>query len=208
MLLPRTCPLCHRPGAAPCDECASALEGAPNLPAPAGVDVCHALLAYEGDGRELVARLKYRNARTTVRWLVAQMAVLVDRHTVDVVTWVPTTNARRRRARLRSGAIAGEGSGATIVPTMSSFARTCARSAADRTHGNRAPRRSCIVDPRQRLSARATTRLARRRCRDDGLDDHGRGTNTQSGRCRSNRRRCRGTNTAQAGAHESRHQRR
>jgi ComF family protein len=95
MLLPRTCPLCHRPGAAPCDECASTLEAAPNLPAPAGVDVCRAVLAYDGDGRELVARLKYRNARTTMRWLVAQMSVLVDRHAVDVVTWVPTTKARR-----------------------------------------------------------------------------------------------------------------
>src|SRR5690348_2818504 len=96
MLLPRTCPLCHTPGPAPCDECAATLDPAPNLPPPSGVDVCRAVLAYEGAGRELVARLKYRNARTTLRWLAFQMAMLVDARDVDVVTWVPTTVVRRR----------------------------------------------------------------------------------------------------------------
>ena len=71
------------------------LDAAPSLPSPVGVDLCHAVLAYEGLGRELVARLKYRNARTTLRWLVLQMAMLVDPHGVDIVTWVPTTTARR-----------------------------------------------------------------------------------------------------------------
>jgi ComF family protein len=54
-------------------------------------------LAYEGAGRELVARLKYRNARGTIRWLAARMAALVDPGEVDVVTWVPTTADRRRQ---------------------------------------------------------------------------------------------------------------
>jgi ComF family protein len=67
------------------------------MPAPAGVDVCRAALAYEGDGRELVARLKYRNARTTLTWLAGEMAMLVDRSEIDAVTWVPTTAARRRQ---------------------------------------------------------------------------------------------------------------
>src|SRR5262249_13543840 len=95
MLLPRTCPLCHQPGRAPCDECASMLERAPNVPAPVGVDACYAVLAYEGWGRELVAKLKYRNARTSLQWLVLQMATLLDPNSVEVVTWVPTTTARR-----------------------------------------------------------------------------------------------------------------
>jgi predicted amidophosphoribosyltransferase len=43
----------------------------------------------------LVARLKYRNARSTVRWLAFQMAALVDARDIDVVTWVPTTAGRR-----------------------------------------------------------------------------------------------------------------
>jgi ComF family protein len=71
------------------------LERAPNVPAPVGVDVCHAVLAYEGWGRELVARLKYRNARTSLQWLVQQMASLLDPRGVEVVTWVPTTAIRR-----------------------------------------------------------------------------------------------------------------
>jgi predicted amidophosphoribosyltransferase len=54
-------------------------------------------LAYDGAGRDLVARLKYRNARSTVRWLAARMSALVDPCDVDLVTWVPTTADRRRR---------------------------------------------------------------------------------------------------------------
>jgi ComF family protein len=73
------------------------LEPAPALAAPIGVDRCVAVLAYEGAGRELVVRLKYRNARSTIRWLAARMAALVDPRAVDVVTWVPTTADRRRR---------------------------------------------------------------------------------------------------------------
>jgi predicted amidophosphoribosyltransferase len=47
-------------------------------------------------GRELVARLKYRNARSSLRWLGSAMASLVDPGSIDVVTWAPTTAARRR----------------------------------------------------------------------------------------------------------------
>src|SRR3712207_7831548 len=45
----------------------------------------------------LVARLKYRNARASLAWLARAMAALVDRRGTDVVTWVPTTPARRRQ---------------------------------------------------------------------------------------------------------------
>jgi predicted amidophosphoribosyltransferase len=54
-----------------------------------------ALLAYEDAGRDLIARLKYRNARSSVRWLVVLMASLVRTLRVDVVTWMPTTSTRR-----------------------------------------------------------------------------------------------------------------
>jgi ComF family protein len=96
MLLPPTCPICNRQGSAPCDTCRAALRPAPPAPAPLWVDVCIALLAYEGAGRELLARLKYRNARSALGWLAAQLAVAVHGTQVDVVTWVPTTTARRR----------------------------------------------------------------------------------------------------------------
>ena len=55
------------------------------------------MLAYEGVGRELVARLKYRNARSAVPFLVGAMAAATGREVVDLVTWVPTTPERRRR---------------------------------------------------------------------------------------------------------------
>ena len=64
---------------------------------PTGVDACSAVLDYAGAGRELVARLKYRNARSSLAWLADQLAAVAARSgTVDVVTWVPTTAARRR----------------------------------------------------------------------------------------------------------------
>ncbi|MEY2451838.1 MAG: hypothetical protein QOD92_1412 [Acidimicrobiaceae bacterium] len=89
--------MCGRVGPAPCGACARELERAPSLPVPTGVDACAVVLAYDGAGRELVARLKYRNARGTIRWLAVHMAALVDAGDVDIVTWVPTTGARRRR---------------------------------------------------------------------------------------------------------------
>jgi predicted amidophosphoribosyltransferase len=66
-----------------------------------GVDSCLALLAYEDVGRELVARLKYRNARSSLPFLAERMAALVAAEGagpvgIDVVTWAPTTDARRR----------------------------------------------------------------------------------------------------------------
>jgi ComF family protein len=88
--------LCGKIGEAPCGECADTLDPAPNLAVPAGVDACRAVLAYEGDGRELVARLKYRNARASLAWLAERMAVLAAPDKADLVTWVPTTSARRR----------------------------------------------------------------------------------------------------------------
>jgi predicted amidophosphoribosyltransferase len=73
------------------------LRPARPVPPPAGVASCRALLAYEGAGRTLVTRLKYGNARDALRWLAAAMAGLVDGGMLDVVTWVPTSAARRRR---------------------------------------------------------------------------------------------------------------
>ena len=96
MLLPVTCPVCGERGAAPCAGCAAALRRAPPLPSPPGVDSCVALLDYEGVGRELVARLKYRNARAVVPALGRALAALADPRAVDSVTWAPTTGARRR----------------------------------------------------------------------------------------------------------------
>lgn len=96
MLLPLTCPGCGARGAPLCARCRDAMRPAPALPPPPGVDVCSAVLAYEGPARELVARLKYRNHRTTLAGLARAMATMVA-DLPDVVTWAPTTAERRRR---------------------------------------------------------------------------------------------------------------
>jgi predicted amidophosphoribosyltransferase len=112
MFLPTSCPVCGAQGPAPCAGCAGDLRPAPSLPAPAGVDSSAAYLAYAGAGRELVARLKYRNARASVPFLARGMAAIVP-YDVDLVTWAPTTPARIRRrgfdqARLLARAVARE----------------------------------------------------------------------------------------------------
>jgi len=91
------CPVCGGSGGSPCPRCLAALRPAPLLPPPPGVDACIALLAYEGAGRELVARLKYRNQRRVLPGLARAAAAGVAPVDVDVVTWPPTTAARRRR---------------------------------------------------------------------------------------------------------------
>jgi ComF family protein len=102
LLLPATCPVCRRPGSVPCAGCTAELAPAPTMACPPGVDSVHAVLAYEDAGRELVARLKYRNARTIVSWLADRMAALVLASLGPVppsvpacVTWIPTSRARR-----------------------------------------------------------------------------------------------------------------
>jgi ComF family protein len=140
------------------------LEPAPNLPPPAGVDLCRAVLAYEDAGRELVARLKYRNARTTMQWLVFQMALLVDvdTHAVDVVTWIPTTTARRHDRGFDQAQLLAKGLARRLFrPCRPLLVRAhgppqTGRSAIERLSGpelttrhnvrNRAPRRVLVVD--------------------------------------------------------------
>lgn len=79
------------------------------LAPPPGVTSCAALLAYEGAGRELVARLKYRNARSVVPWLAREMAGLLEHAEggarSPMVAWVPTTAARRRQRGFDQGRV-------------------------------------------------------------------------------------------------------
>jgi predicted amidophosphoribosyltransferase len=97
VLLPTRCPVCWSIGPAPCTRCRSLLRPAPPSPPPAGLDTCASLLAYTGAGRQLLVGLKYRNARSTLGWLSDGMAELVAAGEVDLVTWVPTSPARRRQ---------------------------------------------------------------------------------------------------------------
>ncbi len=112
MLLPLVCPVCGALGSAPCPPCRAQLLPCPALRPPPAVDWCSALFAYEGVGREVVARLKYRNARSALPWLAAGMAGLVvdagRAGGVDVVTWAPTTGARRRARGFDQGRLLAE----------------------------------------------------------------------------------------------------
>lgn len=110
MLLPTSCPACGAQGPVPCHGCRASLRPAPPGEPPPGLDSAVALLLYDGAGRELVAHLKYRNARAGVGWLAEGMAGLVAGFCFDAVTWVPTTSSRRRQrgfdqARLLAAAV-------------------------------------------------------------------------------------------------------
>lgn len=64
---------------------------------PPGLDRLDVAFAYRGVARELVARVKYRNARGALPWLAdAMVAVLPAGAAFELVTWAPTTPARRR----------------------------------------------------------------------------------------------------------------
>lgn len=97
LLLPPSCGACGRAGPAPCPRCWRELAPAPPVEPIPGLDRCRALLRYEGAGRELLARLKYRNSRDALAWLASGMAALAAAPgtSFDVVTWAPTTAARR-----------------------------------------------------------------------------------------------------------------
>lgn len=93
--MPPICPLCRRVGEALCARCAERLVPALALAPPTSVDECASLLSYEGAARPLITALKYRNNRSVARWLATGMTVLARPMRVDLVTWAPTSDARR-----------------------------------------------------------------------------------------------------------------
>jgi predicted amidophosphoribosyltransferase len=95
-LLPLRCPGCGTIAEPVCDRCAATMRAAPTAAPPPGVDVWCAPFAYDGVARELVARVKYRGAHAATGWLACEMVALVAPPVPVVVTWAPTTAARRR----------------------------------------------------------------------------------------------------------------
>ncbi len=82
----------------PCTECVASLGPEPLLRAPAGLDRVGALVSYVGAGVRLVRSIKFANGRAPIEALGRAMAALAERSgspPPDVVTWVPTTVARR-----------------------------------------------------------------------------------------------------------------
>ncbi len=97
VLLPASCPGCGAAAEPICEVCVLTLQPAPALTCPPGLDELAVAFAYEGVARELVAKVKYRNARASVRWLAdAMVERLPTRANIDVVTWAPTTPQHRR----------------------------------------------------------------------------------------------------------------
>lgn len=99
MLLAVSCPGCGVAGPAPCPACVATMVRAAPVPVPPSFDRARALLSYEGAAREVVAQLKYRNARASARWLGIGLSRLLTPQMIDladVVTWAPTTELRRR----------------------------------------------------------------------------------------------------------------
>ena len=97
MLFQIRCAGCDAPGAAVCTTCRFALLG----PRPqTGGHGVRAAVPFTGRARNVVLGLKYRNRRQVARHLAGLVvnAIVVngDHRDADVVTWAPTSEARRR----------------------------------------------------------------------------------------------------------------
>ena len=116
-------------GAPLCSRCLGGLRAAHAAVPPPGVDAWAACFAYRGVGRELVARVKYRNTRAVVPWLASMMVETVLAHGLDAatVTWAPTSVRAAPRARLRSGGDPGAGGRARVECPVSATARSTTR---------------------------------------------------------------------------------
>jgi ComF family protein len=98
VLLTTRCPICRRPGGAPCIECTELFVPLGSVsPVPAGLDALFAAVSYVDAARPLITSLKYRNQRSATTWLAdAMVAVMSGGSDATVVTWAPTSASRRR----------------------------------------------------------------------------------------------------------------
>jgi predicted amidophosphoribosyltransferase len=106
MIFDTRCAGCDVPGAVICTTCRFALLGPRPRPGAHGV---HAAVPFTGRARDVVLGLKYRNRRQVARHLaglvVNTLVANGDHDRVDVVTWAPTSGARRRSRGFDHGAL-------------------------------------------------------------------------------------------------------
>ncbi len=102
-LFPQRCPGCGVPAEPVCERCLRRLGTAPILPTPVGLESLVVPFAFEGIVRELIARAKYRSGHATLSWLADAVVDTLRRSESagagqgrGVLTWAPTTVARRR----------------------------------------------------------------------------------------------------------------
>lgn len=99
MIFNSSCAGCHRPGPVLCRTCRFTLAAPPAMPTKSDVI---AAVPFVGRPREVVLNFKYGNRRQIghhlagllVNRLLASGVTPAD---IDVVTWAPTSNARRHR---------------------------------------------------------------------------------------------------------------
>jgi len=186
MMFQIRCAGCDAPGAAVCTTCRFALLGPRPRPGAHGV---HAAVPFTGRARRVVLGLKYRNRRQVARHLAGLVvnAVVVngDHRDLDVVTWAPTSPARRRSRGFDQGELVarhvarqlGVPCRRLLVRSGPSAAQT-GRSRVERLHGPEFVarpgldgRRVIVVD--DVVTTGATMRAAAAALRHAGADEPG-----------------------------------
>jgi len=160
VVFPARCVGCGAAPSALCPRCLARARPAPGGAPPPELDWWVAAFAYEAAVREALARLKYRNARSALPALTAALvARLPDgaAGTVDLVTWPPTTAARRRRRGFDQAEHLARAVGDALgVPVRGALVRRggasqTGRSAGERRRGPAFSARSGIVAGRRVL---------------------------------------------------------
>jgi predicted amidophosphoribosyltransferase len=103
VVFPTRCVGCGAPPRSLCAGCLAVARPAAPVPSggrpPPGLDWWVAAFTYKGAVREALVRVKYRNARSALPLLAAPLVRRLAAELpgpVDIVTWPPTTAARRR----------------------------------------------------------------------------------------------------------------
>ena len=157
LLLPRRCVRCRSVAVELCPACAAELPPAPDLGAPPGMVACWSLLEHRDAGREVVLGLKYDRHLDAIGLWGSAMAQLVDRP-VGVVTWAPTSSARRRQRGFDQAALLARAVARHLdVPCRGLLERTtdagrAGRGRAERLHGT-----EFVTPRRERLRTRQRT---------------------------------------------------
>lgn len=126
-----------------CPGCARSLPPPPVVPLPTGLDAVAALTAYRGVGRDLVVTLKFGGRHAAAPSLARALGPSVVAFGVDMVTWAPTSRARRRARGFDQAEILARHLAATLgVPALRTLVRSpgapqTGRSRADRLGGPR-----------------------------------------------------------------------
>lgn len=149
MFLPHHCVVCHVVGSSLCASCAARLAPAPEGPAVPELERIVALFSYEGVGRAVIAGLKFGNHRDALVPLATMLAAAIDEH-VDLVTWVPTSAARRRQRGYDQAELIARAVGRSLRVPVRSTMRLVGRG--HQTGLGRSDRMRTAFAPTRRLS--------------------------------------------------------